>query len=78
MKSGNNIRKELIFEAGDCIFQAKLPLFKAGQAQLVHLMRGFKGNDRFVEIPMLLFQLCKRLPQRSVVLSVHQTPRMTP
>ena len=34
-------------------------------------MRGFKGNDRFVEIPVLLFQLRKRLPQLSVVLSVH-------
>ena len=54
--SGDDIRRDLIFDEGDAVAQLQLALLQALQPQQIWRGRLMQGIDRRVEIPVLLLQ----------------------
>jgi hypothetical protein len=70
----DDIREKLVFEADNLVFETELALLQAREPELIALGGSFQRNDRFVQIPVLLPELCELVAEAYIVRSVHQTP----
>lgn len=59
MISGDNIRGQNVFDAGNLIFQAEFLLLEAAQRKLIGTQGGFHGMDRLIKVTVFLSKHAK-------------------
>src|SRR6478672_12060621 len=68
---GDDVRRELVFDAADLVAQDELPLLQSLYLNEVGTGRGNQGRDGRVEVAVFLQQARQLLPQRAFFLVSH-------
>ncbi len=71
-RSGDDVRRDLIFDEGDAVAQLKLALLQALQLQEIRRRGQLQGCDRCVEVTMLLLQAHELCLELTVVFIGHR------